>query len=59
MKYQKIIQASSRKNIMERYVPVPVATPPVVDEDLPEPTEEETNTEDDDSRRANNHRQHR
>ena len=43
MKYAKIIQASSRKNIMEPYVPED--TPPVVDEDLPEPTNEESDTE--------------
>ena len=38
MKYTKIIQASSRKDIMEPYVPED--TLPVVDEDLPEPTNE-------------------
>ena len=51
MKYAKIIEASSRESIFETYKPKsvdPAATPPVVDEDLPEPTEEESDTDDDD-----------
>ena len=38
MKYAKVMQPSGRIDIMEPYVPE--GTPPVVDEDLPEPTNE-------------------
>ena len=38
MKYAKVMQPSGRIDIMESYVPE--GTPPVVDEDLPEPTNE-------------------
>ena len=38
MKYAKVMQSSGRIDIMESYVPE--GTPPVVDEDLPEPTNE-------------------
>ena len=48
MKYVKIIEPSGRKTIFEPLEPKdPTAAPPVVDEDLPEPTEQESDTDTD------------
>ena len=50
MKYAKIIEPSGRESIFVPYEPKPrdpAATPPVVDEDFPEPTEQESDTDTD------------